>query len=106
MARPYVAGRGLGVGSGPAVGRLRRSDPNGEGIGRRRRGKGFSYAWPDGTSVTDAEVLQRIRDLAIPPAWEDVWICPWANGHLQATGTDSAGRRQYLYHPRWRSRRD
>jgi DNA topoisomerase IB len=56
--------------------------------------------------VDDPDVLQRIRALAIPPAWEDVWICPWANGHLQATGTDSAGRRQYLYHTRWRSKRD
>ena len=56
--------------------------------------------------MQDAQTLARIRDLAIPPAWEHVWICPDANGHLQAVGTDSVGRRQYLYHPRWRARRD
>ena len=86
--------------------RLRRSDCNGPGIARRRRGRGFSYHWPDGSAVQDPEILERIRALAIPPAWEDVWICPWPNGHLQATGMDKAGRRQYRYHDAWRQKRD
>lgn len=86
--------------------RIRRSDCSTPGIARRRRGRGFSYHWPDGAAVDDPETLERIRALTIPPAWVDVWICPWANGHLQATGTDSAGRRQYLYHDRWREQRD
>src|SRR5512132_3629682 len=86
--------------------RLRRSDCGSPGIRRRRRGKGFEYLDPDGERVTDAEVLQRIRELVIPPAWEDVWICTYPGGHIQATGVDAAGRKQYLYHPRWRERRD
>jgi DNA topoisomerase IB len=75
-------------------------------MARRRHGRGFSYAYPDGRRVRDPEVLARIRGLAIPPAWEDVWICPDEAGHLQAAGTDAAGRRQYLYHAEWRRRRD
>ena len=86
--------------------RLRRSDCNGPGIARRRRGRGFSYHWPDGSAVQDPDILERIRALAVPPAWEDVWICPWPNGHLQATGMDKAGRRQYRYHDAWREKRD
>lgn len=86
--------------------RTRRSDCSMPGIRRLRRGRGFLYQWPDGSLVDDAEILARIQKLAIPPAWKDVWICPWANGHLQATGTDKAGRRQYLYHEGWRRRRD
>jgi DNA topoisomerase IB len=85
--------------------RLRRSTCDGPGIRRRRRGKGFSYHHDDGTPVTEEE-LARIRALVIPPAWTDVWICPWPNGHIQAIGTDSAGRRQYRYHDVWRERRD
>jgi DNA topoisomerase IB len=73
---------------------------------RQRCGKGFLYRRPDGVRLADKECLDRIRLLAIPPAWEDVWICPWPNGHIQATGTDSAGRRQYRYHDEWRRRRD
>jgi DNA topoisomerase-1 len=88
------------------VSRLRRSDCSGPGITRRRRGKGFEYRDEDGTRITEPEVLDRIRELGIPPAWENVWICPYPLGHLQATGTDAAGRKQYLYHPRWRARRD
>lgn len=76
------------------------------GITRRRRGNGFSYVRPDGTVLRDASALRRIRALAIPPAWTNVWICPAANGHLQATGRDVRGRKQYRYHARWRQVRD
>jgi DNA topoisomerase IB len=76
------------------------------GIARRRRGRGFEYLDERGRRVEDAELLDRIGALVIPPAWTDVWICPDPDGHLQAVGTDAAGRRQYLYHPRWRARRD
>ncbi len=86
--------------------RLRRWDPAGPAISRRRRGRGFSYADPDGRPVSDLAALDRIRSLVIPPAWREVAICPWPNGHIQAVGTDDAGRRQYLYHPQWRERRD
>jgi DNA topoisomerase I len=86
--------------------RLRRADCSGPGIRRRRRGKGFSYVDNEGERIDDPEVLERIAELAIPPAWEDVWICPYPNGHLQATGTDAAGRKQYRYHDAWRTRRD
>jgi DNA topoisomerase-1 len=86
-------------------GRLRRSDCSGEGIGRRRRGKGFSYFDPEGATIDDEETLARIRELAIPPAWTQVWICPDPFGHIQATGIDAAGRKQYLYHSRWQQRR-
>ena len=86
--------------------RLRRADCSGPGIRRRRHGRSFSYFDEDGERIDDPEVLARIAELAIPPAWEDVWICPYANGHLQATGTDAAGRKQYRYHDAWRVRRD
>ena len=86
--------------------RLRRSNCERPGITRRRRGKGFSYTYPDGRRVGDAATLERIRALAVPPAWTDVWICPWPNGHIQALGTDDAGRRQYRYHDQWRVHRD
>ena len=76
------------------------------GIRRRRRGKGFQYLAPDGSTVHDRETLDRIRGLAVPPAWTEVWICTAANGHLQATGRDARGRKQYRYHPRWREVRD
>jgi DNA topoisomerase-1 len=76
------------------------------GIRRCKRGKGFSYIGPDGATVRDPAVRKRISSLAIPPAWTDVWICPLANGHLQATGHDARGRKQYRYHPRWRASRD
>ncbi|NUR97288.1 MAG: DNA topoisomerase IB [Kribbellaceae bacterium] len=82
--------------------RLRRSHPDGDGFSRRRRGKGFSYHDAEGNVIEDTDVLERIRTLAIPPAWTDVWICPYPNGHIQAVGTDDAGRRQYLYHDDWR----
>src|SRR5512132_3077608 len=86
--------------------RIRRVDCSGPGIRRRRRGRSFSYEEPDGQAVTDPEALARIRGLGIPPAWKDVWICPIPSGHLQAVGTDAAGRRQYLYHEAWRTRRE
>jgi DNA topoisomerase I len=86
--------------------RLRRADCSGPGLRRRRRGKGFEYLDDDGRRVTEPSVLERIQELAIPPAWEDVWICPLPMGHIQATGTDAAGRKQYRYHDKWRERRD
>ena len=86
--------------------RLRRSDCSTPGIGRVGRGRGFSYEDEHGRRIGDPDQLERIRELAIPPAWKDVWVCPDPLGHLQATGIDDAGRRQYLYHPRWRERRD
>ncbi|HEU4811194.1 MAG TPA: DNA topoisomerase IB [Nocardioides sp.] len=85
--------------------RTRRSSPDQPGWTRRRAGRGFVYLDEHGERLAD-EDAQRVRDLVIPPAWQDVWICPWPNGHLQAVGTDDAGRRQYLYHPDWRARRD
>ena len=78
----------------------------GPGIRRRRAGSGFVYLGPDGRRLTDADQLRRIRSLAIPPAWRDVWIYPLAHGHLQAVGRDARGRKQYRYHPRWRTARD
>ncbi|MFN8452922.1 MAG: DNA topoisomerase IB, partial [Anaerolineae bacterium] len=76
------------------------------GISRRRAGRGFAYYAPDGSRIRDRETLARIRALAIPPAWTDVWICDRANGHIQATGRDARGRKQYRYHERWREARD
>jgi DNA topoisomerase-1 len=78
---------------------------NGPGYRRRRSGRGFAYYDVDGRLIRD-DRLDRIRGLAVPPAWKDVWICPWPNGHIQATGVDAAGRRQYRYHDQWRARRD
>jgi DNA topoisomerase IB len=87
------------------VARLRRSDCSAAGIHRRRRGRGFSFEDAQGTAITDEETLARIRALAIPPAWKDVWICLDPVGHIQATGYDEAGRKQYRYHDRWDQRR-
>ena len=86
--------------------RLRKVKVGTPGLTRRRAGRGFVYLDAAGNRVTDEEVLARCRDLVIPPAWTDVWICPVPNGHIQAVGTDAAGRRQYLYHPAWREGRD
>jgi DNA topoisomerase I len=86
--------------------RLRRSNCSSPGITRRRRGRGHEYLDPDGERIDDSEVLERIASLAIPPAWREVWICMDARGHLQATGFDAAGRKQYLYHEDWRAHRD
>jgi DNA topoisomerase IB len=85
---------------------LVRSEIAGPGIRRRRHGRGFRYLGPDGAPLADAEALARIKALVIPPAWEDVWICPEPGGHIQAVGTDAAGRRQYRYHDLWRELRD
>ena len=76
------------------------------GITRKRRGKSFQYFDPDGKPIRDKDVIGRIKSLVIPPAWRKVWICPRANGHLQATGRDAKGRKQSRYHPKWREVRD
>jgi DNA topoisomerase I len=86
--------------------RLRRVRCTAPGISRRRQGRGFVYTHANGQQVRDGATLERIRSLAIPPAWQDVWICPDERGHLQAVGTDAAGRKQYRYHDDWRVRRD
>ncbi|GAA3655545.1 DNA topoisomerase IB [Lentzea roselyniae] len=85
--------------------RLRRSDPAGPGWTRRRHGGGFRYLDAQGNALT-ADQLARVKALVIPPAWRDVWISPHPNGHIQAVGYDDAGRRQYLYHEKWRTDRD
>jgi DNA topoisomerase-1 len=86
--------------------RLRRADCAGPGISRRGRGRGFEYVDELGNRIDDRKLIERIGSLRIPPAWSEVWICPDPMGHLQATGVDDRGRKQYLYHDRWRERRD
>jgi DNA topoisomerase-1 len=88
----------------PRRGRLRRSDCTTQGIARLGAGRGFTYRDADGERIDDEETLARIRELGIPPAWKEVWICLDPLGHLQATGIDAAGRKQYLYHERWQQR--
>jgi DNA topoisomerase-1 len=85
--------------------RLRRSDTSGPGFRRVRSGRGFRYTTDEGDPVDDA-TRERAAALVIPPAWTDVWIAPYPNGHVQATGVDDAGRRQYIYHPAWREQKD
>jgi DNA topoisomerase I len=85
---------------------LRYSSDEQPGIVRRRSGRGFTYRAADGRRIRDPETLDRIKAIAIPPAWTDVWICPWPNGYLQATGRDARGRKVYRYHARYRRRRD
>ena len=87
-------------------GPLRRSNPACAGIRRRRCGRGFSYLGADGATVKDPQTLARIKALVVPPAWQDVWICTDPQGHIQAVGTDAAGRRQYRYHDLWREQQD
>jgi DNA topoisomerase I len=94
-----------GVGAARAAG-LRYVSDSAAGIRRKRSGKGFTYIAPDGAPVRQKERLNRIRALAIPPAWTGVWICPSPLGHIQATGRDARGRKQYRYHKRWRESRD
>ncbi|MGN6510913.1 MAG: DNA topoisomerase IB [Chitinophaga sp.] len=86
--------------------RLRYVSPSRPGFTRIRRGKTFAYLDASGKPVADEETLDRIQKLVLPPAWENVWICPYPNGHLQATGTDALGRRQYRYHTRWAAMRN
>ncbi|WP_027861555.1 DNA topoisomerase IB [Marmoricola sp. URHB0036] len=86
--------------------RLRTVSPHSPGLTRRRAGSGWTFIDQSGARISDAEEIARIKSLAIPPAWRDVWISPYPNGHIQAVGTDDAGRRQYLYHPDWRIKRD
>src|SRR5690349_8805820 len=88
-----------------AVG-LRYVNDGDPGITRRRAGKSFSYRTPDGARITDEDELRRIRSIAVPPAWTDVWICTSARGHIQATGRDARGRKQYRYHRLWSETRD
>lgn len=85
--------------------RLRRSTVGGPGLRRLRRGRGFAYVDPNGDRVDDPEILARIEALVIPPAWKNLWICPYPNGHIQAVGVDAAGRKQYLYHGQWQAER-
>ncbi|MDQ5861243.1 MAG: DNA topoisomerase IB [Actinomycetota bacterium] len=86
--------------------RLRRSNANGRGYRRVRAGTGFSYRDLDGSTLPPGTVRDRLESIGIPPAWTDVWIAPFDNGHIQATGLDAVGRRQYIYHPAWRERKD
>lgn len=92
------------AGSASAVG-LRYMPDTGKGIGRQLTGKKFTYSDAKGAPVTDNKTLARINNLKIPPAWTDVWICPSPNGHIQATGRDQKGRKQYIYHAKWRDAR-
>src|SRR6266851_8173562 len=85
---------------------LRYVNDEGPGIRRQRRGSAFSYIGPEGQLIRDRKIIRRIKALVIPPAWTDVWICPDAEGHIQATGRDARQRKQYRYHPRWHEVRD
>ncbi len=103
------AGPSPGSGAARTVARgavLRYATDDRPGITRRRAGRGFTYRDADGRTIRDRDTLRRLRSLAIPPAWTDVWICPWANGHVQASGRDARRRKQYRYHQRWTQRRD
>jgi DNA topoisomerase-1 len=86
--------------------RLRRSNASGRGYRRVPSGTGFSYKDLDGSTLPAGPVRERLESIGIPPAWTDVWIAPYDNGHIQATGVDAVGRRQYIYHPSWRERKD
>ena len=86
--------------------RLRHSNASGRGYRRVRAGTGFSYRDLDGSTLPPGPVRERLESIGIPPAWTDVWIAPFDNGHIQATGLDAVGRRQYIYHPEWRERKD
>ncbi|MFJ6155153.1 DNA topoisomerase IB [Pseudarthrobacter sp. NPDC092184] len=86
--------------------RLRRSNASGRGYRRVAAGTGFSYRDLDGSTLPPGPIRDRLESIGIPPAWTDVWIAPFENGHIQATGLDAVGRRQYIYHPEWRQRKD
>src|SRR5205823_8071608 len=94
---PFIAARDAG---------LRYVSDQLPGIRRLRSGKGMRYRDAEGRPIRDPATLARIKALAIPPAWTEVWICPWSNGHIQATGRDDRGRKQYRYHAKWCSTRD
>jgi len=100
MTDPNDAARAAARASG-----LRYASDSRPGITRVRAGRGFTYRDPDGATIRAPAVRDRIASIAIPPAWTDVWICPWPNGHIQATGRDARGRKQYRYHATWRVRR-
>jgi DNA topoisomerase-1 len=100
MRDPADAARAVARASG-----LRYATDTRPGITRRRAGRGFTYRDVDGSTIRDPAERARIQALVIPPAWTDVWICPWPNGHIQATGRDARGRKQYRYHAEWRRRR-
>ncbi len=100
-----ISGQPLEVAHAKSAG-LRYVSDTRPGIRRVRRGRSFSYVMPDGSPVSDQPTLDRIRSLAIPPAYQDVWICPLPQGHIQATGRDQRGRKQYRYHPDWLAVRD
>jgi DNA topoisomerase I len=108
-AAPSAGAHRPGAAAAPSAGAaeagLRFSRDTEPGIGRRRSGRGFRYVDPDGKPIRDGETLARIRALAIPPAWSEVWICPSSRGHLQAVGRDARGRKQSRYHAAWRRRR-
>ena len=104
MPDPTDAARASALATARASGLRYASDAR-PGITRWRSGRGFTYRDPDGSTIRDSAVRARIAALAIPPAWTDVWICPWPNGHIQATGRDARGRKQYRYHAEWRSQR-
>ena len=98
-----------GAGAGEPTrggGGLRKSNPLGKGYHRMRSGRGFAYRDADGATVRDRALRERFEAMSIPPAWTDVWIAPYENGHIQAVGVDDAGRKQYRYHPAWRERHD
>ena len=104
---PFEAARSLGDPQDAAESNgLRYVSVESSGISRRKRGKGFSYYSPNGNRIEEARILARIRSLAVPPAWNDVWICPFPNGHIQATGRDARGRKQYRYHAVFRELRE
>ena len=105
MSKPVAPGKTMPTPELVGLGLQYVSDES-PGITRRRVGKGFSYRDAAGRTLHDKDTLAWIRSLAIPPAWRQVWICPQRNGHLLATGRDARGRKQYRYHPRWRSLRD
>jgi DNA topoisomerase-1 len=104
MPDPIDAARAAALTAARASGLRYASDAR-PGITRQRAGRGFTYRDVDRSTIRDPDVRARIAALAIPPAWTDVWICPWPNGHIQATGRDARGRKQYRYHAEWRSRR-
>src|SRR3978361_1451419 len=93
-------------GNNPSTPRLRTGDAASPRAPRRRQGSGGTFLATTGKRISDVDEIERIKSLAIPPAWQDVWISPYPNGHIQAVGTDDAGRRQYLYHPDWRIKLD